>query len=65
MSQVDGVGSDAMSPRMLRVLKIEAAPVCAPWVKAAHLIRDKTTGHDQPKGFLRKTSKWHRHLKAG
>lgn len=52
------------APRMLRVLEIEAAPVCAPLLKAAHLIRDKTTGHDQPKGFLRKTSKWHRHLKA-
>ena len=51
-------------PRMLHVLQIEAAPVCAPLVNAAHLIRDKTTGHDQPKGFLRKTSKWHRHLKA-
>ena len=49
---------------MLRVLQIEAAPVCAPLLKAAHLIRDKTTGHDQPKGFLRKTSKWRRHLKA-
>ncbi|NRB03469.1 MAG: hypothetical protein HRU30_09410 [Rhodobacteraceae bacterium] len=49
---------------MLRVLPIEAAPVSAPLLKAAHLIRDKTAGHDQPKGFLRKTSKWHRHLKA-
>lgn len=31
-------------PRMLRVLQIEAAPVCAPLLKAAHLIRDKTAG---------------------
>jgi len=52
------------APRMLRVLKIEAAPVCAPLLKAAQLIRDKKSGHDQPTGFLRKTSKWHRHLKA-
>ena len=52
------------APRMLRVLEIEAAPVCAHLLKTAHLIRDKTAGHDQPKGFLRKTSKWHRHLKA-
>lgn len=27
-------------------------------------IRDKKTGHDQPTEFLRKTSKWHRHLKV-
>ncbi len=52
------------APRMLRVLKIEAAPVCAPLLKAAHLIRDKVTGHNHPTGFLRKTSKWHRHLKS-
>lgn len=51
-------------PRMLRVLQIEAAPIYAPLLKAAHLIRDKAARHDQPKGFLRKTSKWHRHLKA-
>jgi hypothetical protein len=39
------------APRMLRVLKIEAAPVCTPLLKAAHLVRDKATGHDHPTGF--------------
>jgi hypothetical protein len=39
--------------RMLRVLEIEAAPVCQPLLKATHLIRDKVTGHGCPTGFLR------------
>lgn len=42
------------APRMLRVPETEAAPVCAPLLKAAHLIRDKVTVHDNPTGFLRK-----------
>ncbi len=54
-----------VAQHMLRVPGIEAAPVCAPLLKAAHLIRDKTTAHDQPTGFLRRNSKWHRHLGDG
>jgi TnpA family transposase len=50
--------------RMLRVLEIEAAPVCQPLLKATHLIRDKVTGHGCPTGFLRPKSKWHAHLKT-
>ena len=50
--------------RMLRVLEIEAAPVCLPLLKATHLIRDKVAGHGCPTGFLRPKSKWHAHLKT-
>ncbi|MEM9046809.1 MAG: Tn3 family transposase [Pseudomonadota bacterium] len=50
---------------MLKVLEIKAAPVCAPLLKAAHLISNKTTGHGQPTCFLRNNSKWHRHLREG
>jgi TnpA family transposase len=51
--------------RMLRVLEIEAAPVCQPLLKATHLIRDKVAGHVCPTGFLRPKSKWHVHLRTG
>ena len=50
--------------RMLRVLEIEAAPVCQLLLKAAHLIRDKVTRHDYSTAFLRPKSKWHAHLKT-
>ena len=50
--------------RMLRILEIEAAPVCQPLLSAAHLIRDKITNHDCTTSFLRPKSKWHVHLKA-
>ncbi len=50
--------------RMLRVLEIEAAPVCQPLLKAAHLMRDKITNHECSTTFLRPKSKWHAHLKT-
>ena len=50
--------------RMLRVLEIEAAPVCQPLLKASHLIRDKVTNHERSTNFLRPKSKWHAHLKT-
>jgi TnpA family transposase len=51
------------APRMLRILDIHGAAVAAPLLKSANLIR---TGSDteHPTDFLRRTSKWHQHLKA-
>ena len=51
------------APRMLRVLDIHGAAVAAPLLKAACLIRDGADT-EPPTGFLRRTSKWHQHLKA-
>ena len=48
---------------MLRVLDIHGAAVAAPLLKAACLIRDGADT-EHPTGFLRRTSKWHQHLKA-
>ncbi len=48
-------------PRMLRLLNIEGAKVAAPLIEATALI-ESGAKHDQPRNFLRRTSKWHRHL---
>ena len=48
-------------PRMLRLLKMEGAKVASPLLEATALIQSGAK-HDQPRDFLRRTSKWHRHL---
>jgi TnpA family transposase len=51
------------APRMLHILNIHGAAVAMPLLKAACSIRDGAdTEHST--GFLRRTSKWHQHLKA-
>ena len=52
------------APRMLRALDIQAAPVAAPLIAAAKLIARGNHGSDRSTGFLRRSSKWHRHLLA-
>jgi hypothetical protein len=52
------------APRMLRMLDVQAAPVTEPLIAAAQLV---IGGGDQPVAgrpttFLRRGSKWHRHL---
>lgn len=49
---------------MLRVLDIEAADVAAPLLHASTLIADDEKPETRPVGFLRRGSKWHRHLNA-
>lgn len=50
------------APRMLRVLEIHAAPVAEPLVQAAQIIAEGPKDGARPLGFLRRSSKWHRHL---
>ena len=50
------------APRMLRALKIEAAPVAEPLIAAARIIRDGRNTGDRRTAFLRRNSKWRRHL---
>ncbi|WP_333827190.1 Tn3 family transposase [Pararhodobacter sp.] len=52
------------APRMLRVLDIEAAGIAAPLLQATALIADDEKPETRPVGFLRRGSKWHRHLNA-
>jgi TnpA family transposase len=52
------------APRMLRVLDIRNAPVAAPLVKAAKILAEDQTDAPRQSSFLRRTSKWHRHLNA-
>lgn len=54
------------APRMLRMLDVQAAPVAEPLIAAAQLV---IGGSDQPMAgrpttFLRRGSKWHRHLQS-
>ncbi|MBP6655312.1 Tn3 family transposase [uncultured Bradyrhizobium sp.] len=51
------------APRMLRLLEIDGADVAKPLLDAAELIR-LDRAHSRPTDFLRRTSKWHRHLKT-
>ncbi len=51
-------------PRMLRALEIHAAPVAEPLMAAATIIEKNQNSDLQPIGFLRRGSKWHRHLNA-
>jgi TnpA family transposase len=50
-------------PRMLCLLQFDGAEVAKPLLDALVSIRTGAA-HDQETGFLRRTSKWHRHLKA-
>lgn len=50
------------APRMLRVLDIQNAPVAAPLMKAARIIAEDQDDTPRQTAFLRKSSKWHRHL---
>jgi TnpA family transposase len=50
------------APRMLRALDICAAPVAEPLLAASRIIAGTETTDDRPLTFLRRTSKWHRHL---
>lgn len=52
------------APRMLRALDIQAAGVTAPLLQASTLIADDQRLEERPVGFLRRGSKWHRHLNA-
>ena len=52
------------APRMLRALDIHAATVALPLVQAARSIADDRNGKSQSISFLRRGSKWHRHLNA-
>lgn len=52
------------APRMLRALKIKAAPVAEPLIAAALIIRDDRNTGGRPTAFLRRNSKWRRHLQS-
>lgn len=52
------------APRMLRALDICAAPVATPLMQATKVIARDQTDAPRQVGFLRRTSKWHRHLNA-
>lgn len=52
------------APRMLRALDICAAPVATPLMQATKVIAQDQTDAPRQVGFLRRTSKWHRHLNA-
>jgi phage gp36-like protein len=49
------------APRMLRALDMQAAGVTAPLLQASTLIADDERPEERPVGFLRRSSKWHRH----
>ena len=53
------------APRMLRALEIQAAPVAEPLLAAAGIIAGAETTVTLPLTFLRRGSKWQRHLNAG
>lgn len=50
------------APRMLRALDIQAAPVAEPLLAAASIIAGTEMTTIRPLTFLRRASKWHRHL---
>ena len=52
------------APRMLRALDIRNAPVAAPLMKAAKIIAENQANAPRQTAFLRRISKWHRHLNA-
>ena len=52
------------APRMLRLLDIQAAPVAVPLLEAAGIIARTETTVTLPLTFLRRGSKWQRHLNA-
>ena len=52
------------APRMLRALDVHGASVTAPLMKAVKRIADDKADAPRETTFLRRTSKWHRHLAA-
>ena len=52
------------APRMLRALDICGAPVAAPLMKVAKIIAEDHAAAPRQTTFLRRNSKWHRHLNA-
>ena len=52
------------APRMLRALNVNGAPATKPLLRAAKVIADDQKVVQLPQGFLRRASKWHRHLSA-
>ncbi len=50
------------APRMLRALDIQAAPIAEPLLAAASIVAGTETTTTRPLTFLRRASKWHRHL---
>ena len=48
--------------RMLRALDIHAAAVASPLIQAAKIIADDQKDAPRQTSFLRRNSKWHRHL---
>lgn len=51
------------APRMLRALDIHGAAVAAPLLKAVTFVGDERPAKPQGSDFLRRNSRWHRHLK--
>src|SRR5690606_7629039 len=51
------------APRMLRLLDLRAAPVAIPLLEAVTALRSGSNDAAHT-GFLRPSSKWHRHLRA-
>ena len=52
------------APRMLRALDIHAAAVVSPLIQAAKIIADDQKEAPRQTSFLRRNSKWHRHLNS-
>ena len=52
------------APRMLRALDIKTASIAEPLMDAASIIRENRAVAEKPIVFLRRNSKWLRHLKA-
>ena len=50
------------APRMLRALNIKAASVAEPLMAAASIVRENKDVAEKPVAFLRRNSKWQRHL---
>ena len=53
------------APRMLRALDIQAAQACKSLLTAIDLIRSDQQPALLPTNFLRRASKWYRHIKTG
>ena len=52
------------APRMLRAFEIQAAPVAEPLLAAATIVEKGRNAELAPAHFLRRGSKWHRHINA-
>ncbi len=52
------------APRMLSALEIKAAPIAQPLLEAAHIVSFGKSNASRPTAFLRRNSKWRRHLQS-